>query len=216
MSKTRGLPIGVVVVVLILALATIGVGYGLWSQTLVINGTVHTGEMDSALSVEEIDQTYDFNDFCPTGGYSIGQDCDGDTFLNDDMEAEGKDVAGCTAALVDEYTMQVTVTNGYPSFNCFIRWNVANTGSIPIHIYRPDYFYAGVYYPNGINTAELHVNGWPPICYLDGTQLEPGEEAYCNLHIHVNQGAAELGTYTFLIKVFTRQWNEIVPPPWRP
>jgi len=108
------------------------------------------------------------------------------------------------------------VTNGYPSFNCFIKWDVHNTGTIPIHIYRPDYFYGGEYMGSDINNAALHVNGWPPICWADPTQLEPLETAYCNLHIHVNQGAAELADYTFQVRVFTRQWNEGDElPPWR-
>ena len=213
MSRMRFLPFMMIVV---LALASLGVGYGLWSQTLIINGTVHTGEMDSALSIEEIDQNADFNDFCPSGGYSIGKDCDGDGFLNDELEFEGKDVAECSAVLVDPYTMEVTVSNAYPYFNCFLRYDVENTGSIPIHIYRPGYFYNGEYMGSAINTAELHVNGWPPNCYLDETQLHPGEEAYCNLHIAINQPAAEEATYTFQLKVFTRQWNEIVTPPWIP
>jgi len=216
MSKRRGLPFGVMALLLILALAAIGVGYGLWSQTLIINGFVHTGEMDSGLSIAEIDELFDFNDICPGDGYSIGIDCDKDGSLNDDWEAENKDVAECTAVLLNDYTMEVTVANGYPSFNCFIKWDVHNSGTIPIHIYRPDYFYGGEYMGSDINNAALHVNGWPPICWADPTQLEPLETAYCNLHIHVNQGAAELADYTFQVRVFTRQWNEGDElPPWR-
>src|SRR3989304_6841781 len=101
MSKRRGLPFGVMALLLILALAAIGVGYGLWSQTLIINGFVHTGEMDSGLSIAEIDELFDFNDYCTPGVYSIGMDCDKDGFLNDDLEAEDKDVADRTAGLLD-------------------------------------------------------------------------------------------------------------------
>jgi hypothetical protein len=201
---------------LILALATVGVGYGLWSQVLIIEGTVNTGEMDAGLSIKEIDELYDFNANCPAGGgYSIGQDCDDDGFLNDDWEWEDKDVAECSAELIDAYTMEVTLSNAYPSYNCFIQWDVHNSGTIPIHIYHPDYFYKGVYTGSAINVPELHVNGWPPGCFGDLTQLHPREEVTCNLHIHVNQPAEELSTYTFQVRVFTRQWNEIVAPPWR-
>jgi hypothetical protein len=215
MKKRKVVSFSVMMLLILLALASLGVGYGLWSQTLFINGTVHTGEMDANLSLKEVDQTEDYNDACPGGGYTIGKDCDGDGQLNDDMEAEGKDVAECTAAFRDPYTLEVTISNGYPSFNCFVLYDVHNTGTIPIHVYRPDYFYAGEYMGGAINTAELHVNGWPPICYDDGVQLHPGEEVVCALHIHVNQPAEELSTYTFQVKVFTRQWNEVIPPPWR-
>lgn len=214
--KKRMFSINTIAMLLILALATVGVGYGLWSQVLVIEGTVNTGEMDAGLSIKEIDELYDFNARCPDGGeYSIGQDCDDDGSLNDDWEWENKDVAECSAQLIDPYTMEVTLRNAYPSYNCFIKWDVHNSGTIPIHIYRPDYFYKGVYMGDAINVSELHVNGWPPGCFGDLTQLHRGEEVTCNLHIHVNQPAEELATYTFQVRVFTRQWNEIVAPPWR-
>jgi len=213
----RKLQIGVLFMALVIGLAAIGVGYGLWSQTLTLEGIVNTGEMDIAWSLKEVDQLFDFNDICPNGGgYSIGQDCDGDGELNDDWEYEEKDVAECTVEIIDPYTMEVTIDNGYPSFNCFILYDVHNTGTIPVKIYKPDYFYDGEYVGNAINVPELHVNGWPPMCYEDATQLHPGEETLCTLHIHVNQPAEELATYTFQVRVFGRQWNEEVPPPWRP
>jgi hypothetical protein len=216
----RKLQIGVLFMALVIALAAIGVGYGLWSQILVLEGIVNTGEMDIAWSLKEVDQIQDFNDVCPNGGgYTIGQDCDGDGELNDDMEYEGKDVAECVAEILDPYTMEVTVSNAYPLFNCFVLYDVHNTGTIPVKIYRPDYFYEGEYMGGelfAIDTDALHVNGWPPLCYEDGTQLHPGEETVCALHISIYQGAEELTTYTFQVKIFGRQWNEEVGPPWRP
>jgi hypothetical protein len=205
---------------LILALATIGIGYGLWSKLLLINGVVNTGEMNASLSLEEIDESDSFNAICPTGGYTIDQDCDGDGELDDELEAEGKNVAECEAVLAaDGMSLDVTVRNAYPSFNCFIKWDVTNTGSIPIHVYGPAYFIDDTFWDGAINTAELHVNGWPPPCYAwytDYVQLEPGESTYCNLHIHPNQPIKMNSTYTFTVKVFARQWNEIVKPAWVP
>lgn len=222
MHTRRALPITSVFIILALLLATVGVGYGLWSKTLFIEGEVRTGNLDAVLSVEEVDQLDDFNGRCPDGsGFSIGQDCDDDGLLNDDWEAEKKDVAECVAALdeKDPQIMHVKVTNAYPSFNCFVRWNVENTGTIPIHVYGPAYFYDGIFRDGAINTPELHVNGWPPPCYAGWntyTQLEPKETAYCNLHIHVEQPAKENSTYEFEVLAWGRQWNEIVPPPWTP
>ncbi len=91
-SKRKVMPFGVMVMMLNVALVGLGIGYGLWSQELIIDGTVQTGEMDPALSLGEIDQMADFDAICPTNGdYSIDQDCDGDRYLNGDMEAEGKE-----------------------------------------------------------------------------------------------------------------------------
>ncbi|MCJ7708580.1 MAG: hypothetical protein MUO38_13305 [Anaerolineales bacterium] len=225
MLHRKGLPIGVIVALLILALATVGVGYGLWSETLHIYGTVNTGEVDAALSIEEVDQLSNvnqeaaFNDYAPgfCSGYTIGQDCDDDGSVNDDIEAIDplrllpKDVAECTAWLdaQDPHVMRVLIANGYPSFNCFVMYNVQNTGTIPINIHRPVY--------TNPNPAAIHFNGWPPSCYLNNTQLDPGaglgpgEQAFCNLHIHVEQPALENSTYEVSIEIFGHQWNENAP-----
>lgn len=218
----KGLPLGAIVMLLILTLASIGVGYGLWSKTLTIVGTVNTGEVNAALSLEEIDESDNYNALCPAsggGGYSIGKDCDGDGSLNDFMEAEGKDVALCEAWLVSNGTypdlendgpqgMKVRITNGYPSFNCFVRYNVENTGTIPIKIHSPKY--------TNLNPTAIHFNGWPPPCYSNDTQLEVdevgvGEVAYCNLHIHVEQPAEMNATYEVSIEILGHQWNEDAP-----
>jgi hypothetical protein len=240
----KSLPFGAIVMLLILALATVGVGYGLWAKTVTIRGTVNTGELNVALSVEEIDESRDFDAwYCPNGGgYSIGKDCDADGNLDDDLEYEDKDwVASCDAVPVDngEYPdlenegpqgMLVTIENAYPSFNCFIQWNVENTGTIPVKVKHPR-----VYAWTGTEWEELgpgfllggnygwdgeeyiyHLNSWPPTigdetCYLNGTQLERGEIALCNLHFHLGQLAEMDETYYFKVEAFVHQWNEAVP-----
>jgi len=208
--------------ILLLALVSLGMGYGLWSKTLTIDGTVNTGEVNAEFSLEEIDEIYDFDDFCPLGGYSIGKDCDEDGFLNDDMEmpdpvtGEYKDVAECTAELLDglknpgPQTLKVTITDAYPSFNCFIRYDVHNNGTIPIKLHTPVYYFGDdpTPFPGGFTNAYLHVNAWPPPCFTDETQLEKDGFAYCNLHVHVRQDAAQGATYTFKVTIFAHQWNE--------
>jgi hypothetical protein len=207
MSKKRFFTFGTMIILMVLALASVGVGYGLWSETLLINGVVNTGTVDAALSIVEVDQSWNFNDGTIGNG------------VNDDNEAEGKDVAECVATMIDENTMQVTITNGYPLFNCFVRWGVTNEGTIPLHVYQPDYFIGSTFYGTWgigtIETAELHINGWPYDCYTDPYQLHPGETEYCNLHVNIKQAAAQGATYSFQLKVFARQWNEVVAPPWR-
>jgi len=204
----KSLPVGVLVMLLVLALASLGMGYGLWSKVLTIDGTVNTGEVNAEFSLMEIDESRAFDgDYCPDfpGSYSIGKDCDGLNGLNDDMEVDDKDIATCTVELLDglenpgPQTLKVTIDKAYPSFNCFIRYDVKNTGSIPIKVHLPDY--------SGI-PATLHVNTWPPFCYADHEQVEPGFAAYCNLHIHVPQGAEQNATYTFNVPIFVHQWNE--------
>jgi hypothetical protein len=219
--KTRKglLSAGLLLMGLTIALGSLAVGYGLWAKVLTISGTVHTGEVNAEWSVEEVDESSDFNAICPPGSgsgeFSIGQDCDGDGELNDDMELEGKDIADCNVTLITRsppdldnpgsQLMQVTIDNAYPSFNCFVRWDIHNNGTIPIKIHSPQY--------NVPNPSVLHVNGWPPPCYANDTQLEPSEVAYCSLHVHVNQPAEMDTDYTFSVEVFAHQWNEEPPLP---
>jgi hypothetical protein len=220
--------------VLVLALATIGVGYGLWSKTLFITGTVNTGTVDAMLSREEVDLVAlepagnSFNDLAPQfcNGYTIGQNCDGKDGLDDSFQVEDKPVASCSAVLLNPWTMKVTVSNAYPGVNCFIRYNIENTGTIPVILYGPDFFYdidgdgdwdfMGTDGIGTIETSALHINDWPPDCFRDGVQLHADDTVFCNMHINVKQTAAQGTTYYFLVQFFARQWNETVLPPWRP
>jgi hypothetical protein len=212
----KSLPVGAIVMLIILALATVGVGYGLWSKTLVIRGEVNTGFLDAGLSLKEVDQSYDFNDGTVGNG------------VNDDDEWLGKDVAECVAELIDPWTMDVTITNAYPSFNCFVRYDVHSRGTIPFDLYGPDYFYdmdgdgemefigtGGLY---TIEVDELHVNTFPFCGIEDGMQVDPDDpEVLCDLHVHVKQGAAQKAQYKFRVRLWARQWNEYwETPPWRP
>ena len=46
MKVRRTLPVWALALIVIVALAAMGVSYTLWTETLVINGTVNTGEVD--------------------------------------------------------------------------------------------------------------------------------------------------------------------------
>jgi predicted ribosomally synthesized peptide with SipW-like signal peptide len=217
----KGLSIGTIVVILIVALAAIGVAYGLWSQTVKISGTVHTGTVDLHLTGPmEIDRGNNFND----GKMGNG--------VNDNDQYLGKNVGRCEAVLVDDWHMRVTVTNAYPEFNCFVRYDLHNTGTIPLDVYGPDYFFdwdedgviqedefvgtggPGVYYT--INTDEIHINTFPACTITDGQQVDAGGSGYCDLHISLYQGAREDKVYTFEVRWWGRQWNEYWElPPWR-
>jgi len=132
------------------------------------------------------------------------------------MELEGKDIAECYAVLLDglpnegSQLMEVTITDAYPSFNCFIKYDVHNNGTIPIKLHTPVYYFGAdpTGYPGGFTNDYLHVNAWPPPCFADETQLETSERAYCNLHVHVQQKAEQGATYTFKVEIFAHQWNE--------
>ncbi|HEY5625996.1 MAG TPA: hypothetical protein VIT93_05870 [Dehalococcoidia bacterium] len=221
---------GLLLMILVIALGTIAVGYGLWSKVLTIEGTVHTGSVAAVLSLEEIDQGDDAQPVEPLF-WEGDSECDADSAANDDCEVEGKDIGDCTAQLLDglpnpgPQPLEVTVVRAYPSFHCWVQFNVENTGSIPIRVHQPVIQNPN---PNAVTVDVLPPGNHGPaadndsVCYHDNTihpftgaagptdhpQLEPGEVAFCLLHIHVEQAADQNAEYSFTASVCTHQWNE--------
>jgi len=214
MDGRKVLPITTVLLILALALATVGVGYGLWSKVLTIEGTVFTGEVNAQLSIEEIDE----------GDASLVAD----NGIDEDNEIEEKDIADCQADLISEIPpdldnagpqlMRITVRNGYPSFSCFVNFNVENTGTIPIKVDLP--VLSGVD-ASALDVAFIKGSIGQGGCYYDEVppgvpsgpvvlhpQLERGEMTFCTIWIHVRQEAKQLATYSFLTTIMAHQWNE--------
>jgi hypothetical protein len=195
----KSLPLGTLVIVLILALASIGVGYGLWAKTLKIEGDVHTGVLNAVYSIEEVSESYDYN----TPGLG---------------EWEGKDVGSCVAELLDglpnpgPQLIKVTIRNSYPSYNCFMLYDITNAGTIPIKVHLPEYSLNGIdWVPGGIGGFydPVHVNSWPTDpTYVEDAQLHPGQSVYKWLHFHTGQEAEMDTDYTFYVRHFVHQWNE--------
>lgn len=189
MFRRKSLPLGVLVMILVLGLVTLGLGYGLWSKILYINGTVATGNVDVELSLGEFG----------------------------DNEVE-KDVGTCLAELlmIDEATqpnkIRVTVTNAYPSYECWVTFDVHQKGSIPVLVYQPIF---------SIRPPEKEVTFKMMDCYADPTQMhKPSERIWCTLYIHVEQDALQNAgrgkegdppAYEFEGTIEARQFNEPRP-----
>lgn len=215
MLERKALPAGGFFMALLLALATVGVGYGLWSKVLTIQGTVRTGEVNAELSIEEVDE----------GDAGLVAD----NGIDQDNEIEGKDIADCQASLVatvppdldnaGPQLMKITINNAYPSFSCFVNFNVENTGTIPIKVDQPHIVSAPD--PSILTVAFLTGNVGTEGCYFDevnGTadpstleahpQLEPDEMTFCTIWVHLEQQAQQGETYYFTAEVLVHQWNE--------
>jgi hypothetical protein len=209
---------------LVIALGGLGIGYGLWTDLLEVSGTVSTGMVDAKLTKGEVDQG------TVTETEAV-YDNDG---VDDDVELEGKDIAECTATLGSQTDpavpgsgstdqdatadkLTVTITEGYPSFSCFIEIDVANIGTIPIKI---DAIEITNDDPTAIEVDVLHVatdGSLADGCWADGLQLEADEDTedstifgVCVIRVHVLQTAEEgqSGTYTFSAEIWADQWNE--------
>jgi hypothetical protein len=181
------------IVVLLLVLASLGVAYGLWSQTLTIGGTVHTGKVDVVWSA--CDCTDDGLDPVRPPGATVRKDVGSTT---------------CTIDEQDPHILHLAVENGYPSYwnNCEV--HIRNAGTIPVNIigyeilpinFRP----ASAY---GADDGEIWVRYWDGV----GTQMDPCPDNSCeqasSLQFHVEQSARENYLYEFEVQVCVAQWNE--------
>jgi hypothetical protein len=202
-------PGGVVLIGAAVALALLGVGYGLWSDTLRISGAVATGSVNAAFSLHEVDEGL-------ARGAAGGPVDNG---VNEDLEAGGVDTAECyvrpynSPTPVDDQAvgaaddliaarpsdfLYVYLKNAYPSFNCYADFDVHNVGSVPLKVNRP---VIGPAPGADVLTVEFQS------CYEDGTQIEPGREALCTLHVHVERGARPNTEYRFGATICAYQWN---------
>ncbi|MEA3459868.1 MAG: hypothetical protein U9R11_04245 [Chloroflexota bacterium] len=181
---------------LMIALALLGMGAAKWTETLIITGEVDTGEVNAELSIEEVDNGLARG---APGGPS-------DNDLDEDLEAEGKDVAETTVSLdVTKKIMTIEVTKSYPCYHTYVDYDIHNTGSIPVKIESVTEDRGNL--PSG---ATLELTGDAATV---GTQIEPigetGDTVYGTLHLHLDNTASENTTYTFTETIVVAQWNEV-------
>lgn len=182
---TKRLPLAFLAILLIVLLAGLGVAYGLWSETLTIEGTVKTGDVD-------VEFVNDQKTELVNGGSE---------------PSEKANAANCTVSIIDQpednSALEITVTGAYPSWSCVVAFEVKSVGSVPVHIYKPDPL-EGYQNPEWVVSEE---------CYDDDTQLHQGDTAACKLVIHFtnNDQVSEKSTYTFGYFIEARQWNEPRP-----
>jgi hypothetical protein len=199
MNARRSLPIGALFMALVVMLALLGVGYAFWSETLTIEGTVYTGEVDVEFS------TYDPVE-CVDTQAGLCQD-----------EPEEKDAATtCTVEWVgpdndsnsdNGYDQLLVTVNGmYPSYHCKVSFDVTSTGTVPVHVKLPE--------PTS-DVPEWVATDFET-CYADSIQLHQGESTDpCMIDIHFTNDQAppeDSGPYTFGWTILAHQWNEEPPP----
>ena len=208
--------VAVVFVVLMVALAGIGVGYAHWSQTLTIEGTVKTGELDWEFSSFLILDPWEGPG--PPPDYHCNDGFTGSPYLDPD----GKNVGWATGVLVDSDgdtdndTLELTLHNVYPCYFNSISVYVHNNGSIPLIIER-------VIISSAYETHTLTAIGYVALDLdgdgLDdieiqwgnnfGLQLEPCQtpDPEISFWIHVLQAAPQGETLSFTMEIVALQWN---------
>ena len=190
--------------VLVIALAAVGVGYALWSETLTIQGTVQTGEVDVEFSQHPVEECVDVagvGDCLP----EVTDDWDKSAAADCSVEwlgSEGEDPSLDNGANL----LQVSVTGMYPSYHCKVNFDVTSTGNVPVHVWQPE--------PTG-DIPEWVATDFD--CYEDGVQLhQGGTTGICTIDIHFTNDTApeeNSGPYTFGWTILATQWNEDPAPP---
>jgi hypothetical protein len=209
--KRQGIPLVMLAIGMILLAGSMGVAYSLWSETLIIDGLVVTGEVDGSWTSCICTDTPDgldprVNDYSPyiwPYGYP------------DTYERKNVGRTSCVIDKEDPRIMHLTIDNGYPSYwgNCEVHF--ANTGTVPVHItgyaIQPENFTLSS--ANGADDGEIWVNHWAGPS--TGAQLEPctaPDGFWCensfSMQFHVEQPAEESYTYNFDVIACLSQWNE--------
>jgi len=198
---------------LALALATMGLAYAMWSQSLYVEGSVDTGELDWELVqgyLIHLDHGNDWNaSWYPKGGFEqLSKDVGSTTVRQVDSDGDG-----------DLDTIVVTLSNVYPWYGEHIAFKVHNNGDIPLIIWKVVFknatgavlyeMYESVEYAIEL---DLNGDGRPDIAswWGDnfGAQLHPCGTRDISFDITVLQGAPQGETLTFTIEFVAIQWNE--------
>ena len=161
---TRRRAVAVAVVALVVAVASLGMAHAQWANTLPIHDAAAIGRTNADFTDASTDD--------PPGTIDPGYD---------------KDVASCTATVVDSKHVKVVITNGYPSYTCTFTTTIYNNGSLPE---RREPLVLDV--PPVLTVTDLND--------LTGVVLDPGEEDVEEFSVHVEQEAEQGATYHFTIK----------------
>lgn len=170
--------------------ATIGVATAMWTETLKINVSINTGEVE-----------LDFSAWCV-----------------EHPEEEGKDVGSCDAYVTTDEEgnplMVVNISNAYPWYGFTVYLQMNNTGTIPVKIYNYTYSIYG-----DDLTPWLSCTSNATQVQIDPYGVNPDEQVKtfyfdCTFVQHSESGQMlpENAQMTILGQVVFAQWNEVTGP----
>jgi hypothetical protein len=199
--------IGLLCLALVLALGTLGVGYAMWSDEVIIEGTVDTATLRLGIIKAEAD---------------LYQDKDVATV---ELSFEGA-IAPWECEVppgAEDFAYEklvVTLNNTFPCLTVDIAFYVGSAGSIPIHITGFTMtdptgeltvvwtgLHTGYFYRTGGDPVEDRVITFT-IINLICSQLHECQPDKADLILHVEQPAEQNHQYKFEFKVIGEQWAE--------
>lgn len=186
----KRLPHGMLAILLIVLLAGVGVAYGLWSETLTIDGTVNTGEVDVGFSGPFVSEWVEVN------GKHQREPKEKDQYTTCNATAKDTDPTSD-----GNEGIEIGVKGAYPSYHCAVKFAISNIGSVPVHITKPQ---AGDSTPKWVTVKA---------CYPQWYQLHPGKNAWAWILIHFTNDdeVNENSSHNFKFTIDARQWNEAPP-----
>lgn len=164
-------------------LATMGIALAMWSETLLVNVTVYTGEVDVKFS------SWSCSDSGPDPQAPGFHNTEEKNVASCDIQVERLDEEG------DPIKLLVTLNNTYPGYTVDVTLTIDNIGTIPVKLYQSSI--SG----SGIISASLIIP--------EDTQIDPGSSADYILRITIPQEAEENSTYSLEITLVFAQWNEV-------
>ncbi|MEM1597638.1 MAG: hypothetical protein QXI07_03960, partial [Pyrobaculum sp.] len=153
------------------------------------------------------------------------------SFVPEGSTSEAKNVGQCAATFTEveneegtslgqqstagnnDADLVITISNGYPGYNCTVAFTVVNTGSVPVKLY---FYYGGSYVTLPYSFSFGGPNNDAVTCVIKGdnaAQIHPSSmqgpnSATYTVSCRVNQSASEGSQYTTQIYIQARQWNE--------
>ena len=227
--------VGLIAVALVLALGALGVGFAAWTDTVIIDGTVDTGEVAIAIhcpiSFADTDQESPpilVTDGALQSSLDWNASAPGPGFQNS-LVKTGKNVgwvtSNCESLTPPIKAVTINFHNVYPCYANHIAFSISNIGTIPVKIdhvvftdslgrsqtlYQTGYLVFDLS-GNGVNDFELY---WGDNF---GVQQEPGGSWSIDFHTHFMQDEqidfTVPHTYSLTVEVFAVQWNEYPLPP---
>lgn len=112
-----------------------------------------------------------------------------------DTESAGHDYSSISCEIVGD-TLYVTIMNAYPSIDYYCEIDIHNSGTIPLHISS-----IGIDRGDLPAGTALEITPAGPPNLAESTVLNPSQQAWGTLHVHITDAAAPDTTYKFTITV---------------
>lgn len=175
---------------LMVALAMTGVASDWWTETLKIEGTVSTGELDVEFIEIASNDSGKNHDPIKVNGTRVISDYHVAT-----CEAVGEDGNESDPTPGDNSKIRVTITNAYPCYYPQVTFKIKNGGTIPAKVQNISY--AGTSPEISVVLGGINV----------GSTIAAGASVPCTLDIHVTENVTECSTYTITVTISFVQFN---------